>query len=457
MESIKHEETIEWFEKTIQAINATWEEYEWVRVHVDSVRLPKEITFFEDIRKLVDELGKVTRGNPKSSPARLNVGLANIKNALNDFYDKWKLLLDRISENKNFFEKLRREDDCETALYLMFCLSGLVNACTSMSGTDVLGVSEAMSKLQIYKSGVRAGLADQIKRNSISLNDVEERLQSARIGCDRVEESLKAFSQNYDHWQGRIKSIEKKAEAGIDNLKKEHDEWSIRREDFVKKELGDFVDLQRKEFDLLKKSFEANKALEAPAIYWEKKQKKHRVLSYVFGGAVTSVMVLAFLCMFFAVSDVGKELSLHLNSKTVAHMSSTASAPASSGMKKTQASAGQVVNKTAERGVVDTGKEDNIPETWHFAVAKLLILSTLGFWAVRILVRILLSHIHLENDAAERVVMAKTYLVLLRRGKLPEGDDLKTVLAALFRPSGDGIVKDEGMQLSLMELLTKIK
>ncbi|MEO9454339.1 hypothetical protein, partial [Chromobacterium phragmitis] len=85
MESIKHEETIEWFEKTIQAINATWEEYEWVRVHVDSVRLPKEITFFEDIRKLVDELGKVTRGNPKSSPARLNVGLANIKNALNDF------------------------------------------------------------------------------------------------------------------------------------------------------------------------------------------------------------------------------------------------------------------------------------------------------------------------------------------------------------------------------------
>ncbi|WP_275888041.1 DUF6161 domain-containing protein [Chromobacterium haemolyticum] len=90
-------------------------------------------------------------------------------------------------------------------------------------------------------------------------------------------------------------------------------------------------------------------------------------------------------------------------------------------------------------------------------MALIILEGTLCFWVLRIGVRMLLSHIHLENDAAERVTMAKTYLALLRRGRLPEGDDLKTVLAALFRPTGDGIVKDEGVPPSMMEFLTKLK
>lgn len=63
---------------------------------------------------------------------------------------------------------------------------------------------------------------------------------------------------------------------------------------------------------------------------------------------------------------------------------------------------------------------------------------------------------HLENDAAERVTMAKTYLALIRDGALPKGDSITTILAALFRPTGDGIVKDEGLPPTAMEWLTKL-
>ena len=84
------------------------------------------------------------------------------------------------------------------------------------------------------------------------------------------------------------------------------------------------------------------------------------------------------------------------------------------------------------------------------------MLAILCFWFIRLLVRIFLSSMHLENDAAERVTMAKTYLALIRSDSLSKGDNINTVLAALFRPTGDGIVKDEGVPPSTLEWFTKL-
>jgi hypothetical protein len=80
----------------------------------------------------------------------------------------------------------------------------------------------------------------------------------------------------------------------------------------------------------------------------------------------------------------------------------------------------------------------------------------LAFWFIRLLVRIFLSNIHLENDASERVTMAKTYLALIRDGSFEGKEHIGTILAALFRPTGDGIVKDEGLPPTAMEWLTKL-
>lgn len=77
------------------------------------------------------------------------------------------------------------------------------------------------------------------------------------------------------------------------------------------------------------------------------------------------------------------------------------------------------------------------------------------FWLLRILVRNLLSHLHLETDAGERVVMAKTYIALLAEGKGPKDEDRNLVLQALFRPAATGIVKDEGLPPSIAEFLTR--
>lgn len=97
---------------------------------------------------------------------------------------------------------------------------------------------------------------------------------------------------------------------------------------------------------------------------------------------------------------------------------------------------------------------DGKPDAWRLSV--LVLLGVLGIWAVRLVVRLFLSHIHLATDAAERVTMVKTYLSLLESDKLPSDDDRKLILQALFRPATDGIVKDEGLPHPAMEALTRL-
>jgi hypothetical protein len=92
--------------------------------------------------------------------------------------------------------------------------------------------------------------------------------------------------------------------------------------------------------------------------------------------------------------------------------------------------------------------------TWQ--LGTFLMLAVICIWAIRLLVRIFLSNMHLENDAGERVTMAKTYLALIRSDSLSKEGNIDTVLAALFRPTGDGIVKDEGLPPSTLELFTKL-
>ncbi len=75
--------------------------------------------------------------------------------------------------------------------------------------------------------------------------------------------------------------------------------------------------------------------------------------------------------------------------------------------------------------------------------AGLAAVTTLVFWAGRLLTRFYLSQNHLHHDANDRAVMTKTYLALTSVRQADE-NDRAIILAALFRPSADGIVKDDG-------------
>ncbi len=87
-------------------------------------------------------------------------------------------------------------------------------------------------------------------------------------------------------------------------------------------------------------------------------------------------------------------------------------------------------------------KIGNLP-IWQGSMMLLTVI--LGFWALRILVRLLLSNLHLKSEPVERRTMLLTYLALLRRGQGPTDQQRELILQLLFRPSVTGIIKDDGL------------
>ena len=158
--------------------------------------------------------------------------------------------------------------------------------------------------------------------------------------------------------------------------------------------------------EALRQTFREELALRAPAEYWKEKLKGHRRWAWVSGGL-----------SFLGIGSAAAGLSLQIH---------------------------ELLNKTP----INTA-----PETWRLAVLALIGVFTV--WALRLVVRMFLSHLHLLTDAGERVVMVQTYLSLLEGDHLASKEDRQLILQALFRPATDGIVKDEGIPFSLAEALTR--
>lgn len=86
-----------------------------------------------------------------------------------------------------------------------------------------------------------------------------------------------------------------------------------------------------------------------------------------------------------------------------------------------------------------------------------VVASTIAFWAGRIFVRLYMSELHLGMDARERETMVQTYLALIAERATEGTDDRHIVLSSLFRPTADGIVKEEGPQdASLAGILSRV-
>jgi hypothetical protein len=161
-----------------------------------------------------------------------------------------------------------------------------------------------------------------------------------------------------------------------------------------------------KDIEALKKTYREELSLRAPAEYWRSKRNGHLVFAIVAG--------------IFSFASIGA--CAYFLSKEV-------------------------------HALLLTTQVGSAPEAWKVAV--LALLSLFSIWAVRLVVRLFLSHLHLATDASERIVMLSTYLSLQEGNNLSAQEDRQLILQALFRPTSDGIVKDEGVPPSFLEVLSR--
>jgi len=333
--------------------------------------------------------------------------IASARTVLENYIRPNPWLLSNSSQRK-FVEELRDSGKpLEAALIVCHWLK------QDLGGPQINFIVGALLQWELYDRGIK----DRIKTENAALKRLVGEMQSS---LTQYQEAERTQTSRFDELHDQLTEQSSNQQAAFDSAQASRDElWE-----------GQLSRVQA-ELTTLKETYGKHMALAAPVDYWNTKRIKHGRWALVSFVAVVICMVAAAYFLHTELQSVGQTVTA---SKTDAAAS---------------AAKAQTAGSTTIQALADSAT------TWH--LGSFILLATLSFWFIRLLVRIFLSNLHLENDAAERVTMAKTYLALIRNDDLPKGDNINTVLAALFRPTGDGIVKDEGVPPTTLEWFTKLR
>lgn len=333
---------------------------------------------------------------------------------LERLFSKSPWLLPNSSYRKYIFEIRETGRQVEAGLIAAHLLG------QDMNGAPLSRVISALVEFELFSRGIK----DRVRTESAAL----KRLVGDMTTLLDEHKQLKINqAAEFATLSTNVAEQTTKHETSFDEAQVARDEaWSKKLEETAE------------ELKQLNETYDTHMALAAPVSYWEGKRDKHSEWAKWSFVALTVCMLIFGGVLFWELHGVAKMIE---DTRLAAVASSAANAKLGSATAISPAS-------STLSPLLD------VLATWK--IGAYILLVTLAFWFIRLLVRIFLSNIHLENDASERVTMAKTYLALIRDGSFEGKEHIGTILAALFRPTGDGIVKDEGLPPTAMEWLTKL-
>lgn len=214
-------------------------------------------------------------------------------------------------------------------------------------------------------------------------------IRTSRHQADSYAEALRVLLQNSEaKTAAYLRALEDDMEHRREELQGLHDAAAKKLDD---------------EWRALHRTYDEKLALAAPSKYWAGKQRSHSKLAIRFAGALGAVAVVGMASIAF--------LSIE----------------------------------------VFGGAQINVVPKWSQAVT-ITAAVVLLVWTLKTLIRLTLSHTHLEIDANERRIMILSYLALLK--KSDTSTEQRTALfAAIFRPTGNGLIADEAVPVPLLDLL----
>ena len=302
---------------------------------------------------------------------------------------------------------------------------GTLTALTDLylSGTQVSDLSPLLPLTQLADAPELGGLAF---KNTVAAQADPQIAEIADIE-DMAKRATDLFAYLRKTPKGVARSIEK-LNTRVDTTQQDVTELETRVSTAMERLDGFDADYESR-LDAAATAFRETNALKAPVLLWQEKETKHQAESaaariYFIGSLIATgglVIVLASLLIFC--KDVAYAL------------------------------------------VAPIGCDPAKPETCSgFSARGLSILTLVAafftclLWYVRMQMKLFLSERHLALDARERTAFAQTYIGFLAEKDSSDeaAGQRAAVYAALFRPSTDGIVKDEsGLDPSIAAALSK--
>lgn len=301
---------------------------------------------------------------------------------------------------------IKNIDDKELAAYTLIAFHSEPNK-------EIEGVIRA----NLFKKGLRKDLLPEkqaflnLKREMLGnlnkkVNELDELEQLVRKNWKEseqisikqktdIEQNLKnlssEFNQKISELQNLINELIKAHQGDVEQSLESSKESISTHREKVKEELDNFLS-----------AFKTEIKLKAPVLYWEENKSFHKDRSQKFARLIMIVSPVIFGMIAWAGWEV--------------------------------LSSAQVV----------WGK-----------IGIIIFSTTLAIWLIRILVRMYLSHNHLEISSQEKIIMTKSYLALLAEGGASAPEERQMILQSIFKSSSTGIITDDGAPPSIIDLINK--
>lgn len=242
------------------------------------------------------------------------------------------------------------------------------------------------------------GVAGSQRRLSNERSNFRASLDRISTSLDEAEESRK------EHWSDLL---EESGGRMIGWARRRSRAWRHTRQRWLSQR-----DERLGQLNALEQTYREKLSLMAPVEYWKEKARGHKTAEEWARGFVIAFFVVALPALIAMFGFSGWYLLNHVTSETPAGL---------------------------------------------YVVASAGLATTAGvlFWIGRLLTKLYLSQHHLRQDADERAVMTTTYLALTAE-QAASDSDRTIILNALFRPTSDGIVKEEGgLDANLASVLSR--
>ena len=277
------------------------------------------------------------------------------------------------------------------------------------SARSTVGAFLQFSKLKLRDKNVQALFGQDMLSGAFLANSFLKKGKSVdlTVVSDAYEEACNKIIKN----QTDLSDFISKSEIKYSNIATEREHFVIHKNEEHEENLKNW----REEFSNLKETYFEALKLKAPAKYWKDEERKHLKMHWIWMGLTSAFFVAVMFFLYFYIHDI--------------------------------------LPKFIEDVLA---KKEKMADFQYIYIFAALTVMTVIFWVGRILTRMMLSERHLATDAAERSVMAETYLALVHEHGA-EKEERPLVLASLFRNSSDGIVKDDNSaDISLSAIVSKM-
>ena len=281
----------------------------------------------------------------------------------------------------------------------------------------------AARKAENHNKALEKEVARALEINDAHEQQLDELLKEQEKRGKRVDSTIlnlnKRRARHYEKWKEKTDTEVAKrfqqAEARIDAM---HRANTLRQNE------------QQSEFERLQDLFATQLRLRAPVKLWEAREASHNKRSnaallrlFCFGGLTAAIAVAVPWCLGDQIAGSFFEI---------------------------------VCAPQESQEAVEIQCERLFSAKGPLTVTGLLLAMSILTWITRLQYRIHLSERHLSLDASEKKAFAETYLAM-KEGEDVGQDNEAIVLASLFRPTQDGIIRDDesGMDLSAVALLAK--